>query len=856
VKIVDKANETFKSQPGLRALFLFDPELDYKEEIAEIESNGIEVLTVSRATGLKAKYRIEKEGDEKKFLVYCPFREPKGDNQQKFHLMDILYANKTLSLDPVDDLIEEYQLPKDLYDLIDQYHDTGLKYKKDRKPLKPILTPSLTERKLKIGLVQRVLGFSKVSPSPSTDETIAKLLIIATDKKQFQNAFNELKELELDSFLGRELSQFFELDDNNLTSENIKTAAQKLKYNLLVGPIDQTEEQDPYLKLQLQGQHVHSRLSAFLIDWKRNSNLEATPEAIIQELAEDVSEENLIEVYGADAHFGLPTKEVISAVLKYLVPLVKNQPKKVLNTLQNYRDDLRDEHSPIAYSVGSLWHMAVFYNSLKDHPVSELDTASEYIDAYQDHYHKVDYEYRKAVTAFKRVNDPHLTGDTNLDSALSDLLSFYQTEFIQKLNIGWQQRLAEQEFDFNSIDITKQFDFFEQYVASSDIKTAIIISDAFRFEAAQELFKVLKRDTKKVLEIEPMLASVPSHTGLGMANLLPSDELDIDSGDYIADGTKTGSTAYRKEILQKTDSEATAINAVDIDGMNRDELRELFKEFNTVYIYHNLIDTTGEQHATEKDVLNKVEETIEYLDNLIRVLNNANVYRFLVTADHGFNYMENKLDDATLEDFPDVKGKVKSDSRYVVAEEIPEDFEGYKFPLSATTKIKKDLEVGLPRAVNRFKHRGVGYHYVHGGASLQEVLVPVIEVNRKREDKGQKVDVRLVSNNYVITTGSAQIEVLQVQSVNEKRNPRVVKFGFYNDAKQLVSDEQEVVFEATSTDATLRKKKILLTLTSSANELNHCTLMGFDEEDHNKLNPIVNQRYTIRTLMGKDDFES
>jgi uncharacterized protein (TIGR02687 family) len=597
-------------------------------------------------------------------------------------------------------------------------------------------------------------------------------------------------------------------------------------------------------------------LSAFLIDWKRNSNLEATPEAVIQELAEDVSEEKLIEVYGADAHFGLPTEEVISAVLKYLVPLVKNQPKKVVNTLQNYRDDLRDEHSPIAFSVASLWHIAVFYNHLKDHPVKELDTASEYIEAYQDHYYKVDYEYRKAVTAFKRINDPHLTGDTDLDSALSDLLSFYQTEFIQKLNIGWQQRLAEQDFNFSDIDITKQYDFFEQHVASSDIKTAVIISDAFRFEAAQELFKVLKRDTKKVLDIEPMLASVPSHTGLGMANLLPFKELDIDSGDYIADGSKTGSTDYRKEILQKTDPEATAITALEFEEMSQSERRKLSKEYSTIYVFHNLIDTIGEQRKTEKNVFKAVEDTVEELDKLISRLFSANITRFLITADHGFNYMENKLDDATMEEFPDVKGKVKSDSRYVVAEEILEDFEGYKFPLSATTKIKRDLEVGLPRAVNRFKHRGVGYHYVHGGASLQEVLVPIIEVNRKREDKGQKVDITLVSNNYVITTGSAQIEVLQVQSVSEKRNPRVVKFGFYNDAKQLVSDEQEVVFEATSTDATLRKKKILLTLTSSANDLNHCTLMGFDEEDHNKLNPIVNQRYTIRTLMGKDDFET
>src|SRR5699024_5020271 len=111
-------------------------------------------------------------------------------------------------------------------------------------------------------------------------------------------------------------------------------------------------------------------------------------------------------------------------------------------------------------------------------------------------------------------------------------------------------------------------------------------------------------------------------------------------------------TPDRKAILQNRDPDATYISAQKVNDMNRSQLRELFKEFSTVYIKHNLIDSAGEQHATEKNVFKNVEQTIEYLDNLIRILNNANVYRFLVTADHGFNYMENKLDDATLEDFP------------------------------------------------------------------------------------------------------------------------------------------------------------------------------------------------------------
>jgi len=852
VEIVEKANETFNAQPELKALFLFDPDLNYREEIAKIEANNIEVLSVTEKEGIEAKYRIEKEGDEKKFLVYCPFLINDSDVKQQFHLFDLLQANKKLTLNPVDEFIEEYNLPQDLKELIGEFYKEGLRFKKDRKPLKPILNASLTEKKLKLGLVQRILGFSKVSPSPKLDETIAKLFSVATNKDLLKEKITELGELDLDAFLGKELSQFFELKGNNLDYQSIKTAAQKFKYNVLMGPINEVSEKDPYPKLQLKSSHIHNRLSSFIIDWRRNRNLDESPEDVIQQLAAEVSEEQLIEVYGADAHYGLPTKEIIIAVLKFSVPLVQNQPKKVLNTLSNYRDDLRDQNSSVANALQALWNMAVFYNELKNHPVKELDTAPEYIESYKNHYYEVDRRYRKSVTSFRQINDPWIISETGLDEAFDEFLRFYQSDFIHKLNIGWQQRLSEIKFNFSELGTKRQSEFYESFIASSDIKTAVIISDAFRYEAAEELFTVLKRDTKKVLDIEPMLASVPSHTGLGMASLLPIKDLSIDSGEYVAGDTKTGSTPNRKAILQDTDSDSTAITALEIQEMSQTERRELFKEYNTVYIYHNLIDTIGEQRNTEKKVFKAVDDTIEELDKLISKLNSANVYRFVITADHGFSYMENKLDDATMEDSPDVKGKVKGDPRFVVASEIPDDFEGYSFPISATSPVKDDYYVALPRAVNRFKHPGVRYHYVHGGASLQEVLVPVIEVNRKREDKGQKVDIKLISNNYKITTGSAQIEILQVQSVGDKRNPRKVKFGFYNDAKELVSDEQEVVFEATSSDATLRKKKILLTLTSAANDLNHCTLLGFDVED--ELNPLINQRYIIKTIIEQDDF--
>jgi hypothetical protein len=47
--------------------------------------------------------------------------------------------------------------------------------------------------------------------------------------------------------------------------------------------------------------------------------------------------------------------------------------------------------------------------------------------------------------------------------------------------------------------------------------------------------------------------------------------------------------------------------------------------------------------------------------------------------------------------------------------------------------------VTIPHSVNRYRKQGVGHQFVHGGGSLQEVVVPVIESSRKREEVVTKV---------------------------------------------------------------------------------------------------------------------
>ena len=78
-----------------------------------------------------------------------------------------------------------------------------------------------------------------------------------------------------------------------------------------------------------------------------------------------------------------------------------------------------------------------------------------------------------------------------------------------------------------------------------------------------------------------------------------------------------------------------------------------------------------------------------------------------------------------------------------------------QFNLSDSSNIESDLKVVIPKAINRYKRQGSGAHFVHGGASLQEMIIPLIESTRKRKDIGEKVPLKNIIGLFVAFIGIA-----------------------------------------------------------------------------------------------------
>lgn len=136
--------------------------------------------------------------------------------------------------------------------------------------------------------------------------------------------------------------------------------------------------------------------------------------------------------------------------------------------------------------------------------------------------------------------------------------------------------------------------------------------------------------------------------------------------------------------------------------------------------------------------------------------------------------------------------------------------------------------------MNRFHFVG-GARFVHGGAALQEVCVPVIRVSHERgknreQTTTRKVNVTALGNNLKITTNQYRFTFLQTEAVVERVKPVTLKIGLYA-GDEAVSNIETATFDSDSEDMNQRQRTVMLTLLSrefSNKETYHLKLTDAD----------------------------
>ena len=450
-----------------------------------------------------------------------------------------------------------------------------------------------------------------------------------------------------------------------------------------------------------------------------------------------------------------------------------------------------------------------------------IDSLANGFECYTKQYFQLDQLYRKFIYHANAANQNDL-----LKNIYELVENFYSNNFLLPLSNLWQDKLSA--YGTWPIPGPKSQDkFFSQYIENildKDKKVFVIVSDALRYEIAEELQRKITLEDRYTAELEAACSVLPSYTALGMAALLPHKNLELTcSNNAVAvsvDGLSTLGSAARAKVLASKVPHSSVLTAEELNSLTRDDGRALFRDNDVVYIYHNTIDATGDDLASEGKTFEAVENAIAEIISMLKRLTGYNVTNIIVTADHGFIYQNRELpNDEFLSGEPAGADIAKVNRRFVIGKNLSPVDGLLKYNLE-TLELQGNCEVQIVKSINRLRVKGSGSRYVHGGATLQEIVVPVLKINKKREGDLSYVDVDIISGMQVITSGQMAVRFYQQQPVEGKLLPRKLEVALYSQDDKLISDKHELLFDLTGKEPRDREITCGLVLTRDAEKYN------------------------------------
>lgn len=534
------------------------------------------------------------------------------------------------------------------------------------------------------------------------------------------------------------------------------------------------------------------------------------------DFAKTIEDTDLTELVGNDL-FEDVERKIISVLTQAVVErtMSAREVSEIIRSRQSsiWFDDYRELYAALAAASDLLSELAT--------AKFQIASFDDGLDRYRKHWFRIDQLYRQFHFA-ARTNE--YTGP--LEALRLEVEKQYVNRYLYELGNAWQQQV-DAVSEWRSVALRPQTRFFSDHVEpiirKGNRKAVVIISDALRYEIAEELASRIRQEDRFDAELDALLGVLPSYTQLGMAALLPHETLahSQDGDPVLVDGQRSDGTVNRNKILSP--GGGFAIQAEDVLAMPRGELREVYGAHQVLYVYHDRIDAVGDKGRTERQVFAAANEALRELVDLVKRLTNANATNILVTADHGFLYQDTALGDAFyLSAKPQGDELVVRNRRYVLGRGLKDDPAFRKFE-PEQLGLSSDLEVQIPKSIHRLKLPGAGFRFVHGGAALPEIVVPVLSINKKRKSDTRPVNVEVLPETDKITTGQLVVKLFQSEPVGDKVYARTLRAGLYV-GDTLISNQPELLFDQPSDDKRDRYQSARMLLSQAANELNNRTV--------------------------------
>lgn len=780
-----------------RIVFWYDAARDMRGEFDAVDLTGVtKVEIANNQFGLK--YRMLRQEPKAKFLVFHDGPEP--ENAANW-LLDLQLATAVFKADQAGIWLGELGLPPQFEGVV-RDHMEFYRSKVRVAELKRLLHPSDTQLQVRLRMLAVCAG-----AEGGLDTVIEALLgELAEDR---DDAVRLIERSGLADVFWKQVGAVYGYQSDQPDFEDFAIALFQSAY------------------LRALGEDGALNAEALLVfrRWKNNRHCKRAFETLaaryqgLLKIPEDLSKRDFRTVMAVD-HF----EEIDRHIIRQLVHAMSTQTVSASEVLKWVRERRQSHWHRTYEDIYQAISFATEFQQALAEANLVMKSPEEGVKRYVSSWYKLDQFYRKFIYHMQRSGHASL-----LSELYAAVENRYSTSFLLKLNDAWQDQVSGMS-DWEISGYARQVSFYAEQAAEfrrRDQKIAVIISDALRFEIAEDCLRRIRALNRFDAELKPMISELPSYTQLGMAALLPNRELSIasdGSGAVFSGGESTRGLAAREKLLAtgRAGDRAKVLAARDVLDMRVDEGKDLFRDNDVVYIYHNLIDAIGDKLQTEDQLPKAAEDAIEELTKLVRKLTSANFSNILVTADHGFLYQHRSLDESDFA-VADPKGDeiFFRNRRFVIGRGLNETAGMKKFT-SRNLGLGGDLDVLIPNSINRLRVKGAGSRFVHGGASLQEIVIPVIRVGKKREADVNQVEVRIiVSGRSQITSGQTAVIFYQEQPVAEKRQARELIAGIYAADDTLISDEHVLQFDFSSENARDREMPRKFLMSREADKFNN-----------------------------------
>lgn len=430
---------------------------------------------------------------------------------------------------------------------------------------------------------------------------------------------------------------------------------------------------------------------------------------------------------------------------------------------------------------------------------------------YTSEYYKMDTYYRLFHKSYGESLKAYNSDLHDLfRSVMEKVEGLYKNWFLGQLGGNWQTVCSEELAKYGRIlEVPLQADFYRDRINNADSRVFVVISDALRYEVAASLAEQLRRETQADVNLQDVQGIFPTITKFGMAALLPHKELEVElHGEVLkvmADSVSTDA-GYRDRILKAEKPNSVAVKYNDLVNAKRAERNAMVKGMDVVYIYHDTIDEAS--HTSDTMVFPACDDAIQELKNLTKIIcNDFGATHILFTADHGFLYTYSPLtEDDKIDKTGFVNRIVEYGRRYAIMmkDSDPDYLQKVQF-LDGTS----EYDAFAPKENVRIKMNGSGLNFVHGGISLQEMAVPVIDYHflrnqSKQYQRNQKkydtkpVEVSLLSATHKVSNMIFSLNFYQKEPVGDNRETATYQLYFTDSNGRQISDIAKIIADKTS----------------------------------------------------------